>query len=104
MAVPFAVDVRDEDGARVLHLTGEFDVATADLDLLADAVHDTDAMVVVDMAAVTFIDSAGLGLLVGFQSLVNQQGRAFAIRRPTRHIERVLAVSGLDRVLGTEAA
>ena len=104
MATPFAFDVRAEDGARVLVLSGELDVATADLDRLAGAIEDSDRSVVVDMEGVTFIDSTALGMLVGFQKLVNQRGLAFAIRRPTRRVEQLMAMTGLDRVLGIEAA
>jgi anti-sigma B factor antagonist len=102
MTTPFAFDARREDGACVVALRGEFDVATADLDRLAELVQQSDSSVVVDLDAVTFVDSTALGLLVGFQKLVNQRGLAFAIRRPTRRVEQLLAITGLDRVLGVE--
>lgn len=104
MATPFGFDVRSEDGARVILLSGELDVATAELDQLAGAIQESDTSVVVDVEGVTFIDSTALGMLVGFQKLVNQRGLCFSIRRPTRRVEQLLALTGLDRVLGIDAA
>lgn len=104
MAAPFGFDVRREAGIRVLVVTGELDVATADLDRFAEVIDDSDTSVVIDMAGVTFVDSTALGLLVGFQKLVNQRGLCFAIRRPTKRVEQLLSLTGLDRVLGVEAA
>jgi anti-sigma B factor antagonist len=104
MATPFDFDVCTEANAVVLQLSGQLDVATADLDRFAEAVQDGDGMVVVDMSELTFVDSTGLGLLVGFQTLVNTAGRAFALRSPTRRVEQLMALTGLDRVLGVERA
>ena len=104
MATPFEFDVRSEPGARVLLLMGELDVASPDLDELANVIQESDRTVVVDMSGITFIDSTGLGLLVGFQKLVNQRGLAFALRSPTRRVEQLMQMTGLDRVLGVETA
>lgn len=102
MATPFEFEVVSEPGTKVLVLMGELDVASPDLDELALAIQDSDRTVVVDMGGITFIDSTGLGLLVGFQKLVNQRGLAFALRHPTRRVEQLMQMTGLDRVLGVE--
>lgn len=74
------------------------------LDELAGEIQGSDRTVVVDMSGITFIDSTGLGLLVGFQKLVNQRGLAFALRNPTRRVEQLMQMPGLDRVLGVETS
>lgn len=104
MATPFEFDVQSEPGARVLVLMGELDMSSPGLDELAGEIQGSDRSVVVDMTGITFIDSTGLGLLVGFQKLVNQRGLAFALRNPTRRVEQLMQMTGLDRVLGVETS
>ena len=91
---------RDEDGAVcVLRATGELDAfAAPDLE---GAFVEVDGLagVVVDLAAVSFLDSTALG------TLVHQVRRVQALSRPVRVVlpdgaaRRIFEITTLDRVL-----
>jgi len=55
---------------------------------------DTRA-VVLDLAEVTFIDSAGLGALLAIRERANQAGVELAIARVSDRVQRVLDATGL---------
>jgi anti-sigma B factor antagonist len=59
--------------------------------------------IVIDIAAVTFIDSAGVGLLAGIAHRMSSAGRSLVIRGPRRSVVRVLELTGLVKVLTIEA-
>lgn len=90
--------VEDRNGAVVVRLTGELDLYNAQVvrdELFAVAAHAPDR-VVVDLSAVTFIDSTGLGVLIEAQTqLANRQ--AFLLAAPGLETRRALELSGLDR-------
>jgi anti-anti-sigma factor len=92
--------VTQRDGAVVLHLQGELDLYNAQelRQALAEAVEQEPERLVVDLAAVEFIDSTALGVLVeGRAKLPNR--RAFLLAAPAAETRRALEVSGLNRHL-----
>jgi anti-anti-sigma factor len=58
--------------------------------------------VVVDLADVNFVDSAGVGVLVGGHRAAAKAGRAFTIRRPSQRVSVLLEVTGLNRLFAVE--
>jgi len=93
------------DGLGIVALSGEVDIYTAPrfkecmLELL-DAGLDR---LVVDLTGVTFIDSTALGVLIGGVRRVNSAGGAIALVVTNRAVERVLSITGLDRVFTIHA-
>ena len=91
---------RLDDDLGVVVLSGEVDIFTAPqfkeslLELLDSGVK----RLVVDLSAVTFIDSTALGVLIGGVRRVNSAGGAMALVVVSRPVERVLSITGLDRV------
>lgn len=55
--------------------------------------------VVIDLAAVPFIDSVGLGALVGGIRRIREAGGSVLVFAPRRSIARVLHTSGFDRLV-----
>ncbi len=101
MSTTFTVDsARLRDDLGLVTLTGEVDIYTAPrlkehmLELFAAGVHD----MVVDLSAVTFIDSTALGVLIGGVRRVSDHGGTMALVVATRPVERILKVTGLDQV------
>ncbi|HWI73658.1 MAG TPA: anti-sigma factor antagonist [Baekduia sp.] len=93
------VDRRDEQVA--LAFTGELDLETAPQfrDRLADAEHE-GTTVVVDLRSVTFIDSSGVGELLGAHQRARREGRRLIIvRDEDTPVAEVLHLSALDRKL-----
>ena len=86
-------------------LSGEVDIYTAPrfrecmIELL-DAGVDK---LVIDLSAVTFIDSTALGVLIGGVRRVRAVGGAMTLVVTSRPVERVLSITGLDRVFDLHA-
>jgi anti-sigma B factor antagonist len=75
-------------------------VATPELRaLVAETVGAGRNQIVVDLSATEFIDSSGLGALVGGLKSARQAGGDLRIARPTPQVETVLTLTNLDRVL-----
>jgi len=86
----------------VVTLAGDIDLASAPelRSRLADATQDTPARVVLELSELDFIDSTGLGVLVGTLRRVRATGGDIRIAGARAGIERVFSVTGLDRVFG----
>jgi anti-sigma B factor antagonist len=54
---------------------------------------------VVNLAGVNFIDSTGLGVLVGVWHRLGARRGSLALAAPSRQIQRILATTGLTKVL-----
>jgi anti-sigma B factor antagonist len=83
---------------------GDLDLATAPAlrEMLIELVAAGMVRVVVDLADVTFIDSSGLGILVGAAKRLEAANGRLAIRNPRPQAQQVLELTGLDEVLGME--
>lgn len=92
---------RQDDDLGVISLSGEVDIFTAPQfkESLVELLDSGVRRLLVDLSAVTFIDSTALGVLIGGVRRVNGFGGTMAIVVATRPVERVLSVTGLDRVL-----
>ena len=98
----FAADAGDTDGTWVLHVGGEIDVATApqlrrELHQLADRGATT---IVVDLAGVSFVDSSGLGVLVGMLKRVREEGRdgELVLENLREPVQKVFDITGLTQI------
>jgi anti-sigma B factor antagonist len=59
----------------------------------------TARRLVLDLSKLRFLDSAGLALLIAQHRRAQQDGTQFAIANASGDVRRVLAISGLDRLL-----
>jgi anti-anti-sigma factor len=87
---------RDADTC-VVGIGGDIDLATvATLERAVLAAFDTDATtVVVDLAAVTFLDSAGINTLLKSRRLADEQDRRFRVTGATGVVHDVLDMTGV---------
>jgi anti-anti-sigma factor len=86
-------------GRHTLALTGELDMDSANK--LEDAVREvcvSGTELVIDLRKVTFMDSTGLRVLIVAGTLCEETGHELRII-PGEDIQRILEISGLDRVL-----
>jgi anti-sigma B factor antagonist len=92
--------LRQTDDLAVLELAGELDILTcAQLkDCLAEATEEDVTHVVVDLAAVDFIDSAALGVLMGCGRVLDARDASLTIICRANHVARVLKVTGIDHI------
>jgi len=89
---------------RVVSCVGEIDLATVPglRDRVAGLQVDGPSRLVIDLTGVTFIDSLGLGALIGFHKRARVlQGSLVVVPSPAA--SRVLAATALDRVFEIRA-
>lgn len=89
------------DGVTVLAVTGDLDVATGPelRDTLIRVVDEGRYRLVLDLAEVPFLDSLGLGVIVGVVHRLRPHDGALALARPRPPVTRALKISGLTSVL-----
>ena len=91
-------------GTIIVGISGDVDLSTvAEVNnAMLAAVDDADATVVVaDLAAVTFIDSAGINTLLKSRRLADERGRGFRVTNATGIVRDVLDMTGvLDHLSG----
>ena len=95
------VETTEYGGAAVLVLRGEIDIATAPQfrQAMVEAADRVGAVVVVDLDQVEFIDSTGLGVLVGGLKRARTSGGDLVLVCTQPRILRLLEVTRLDRAL-----
>jgi anti-anti-sigma factor len=101
MSMPEAIPVQEHDGTVVVCPVGELDLAVADelRSALARAVEFAHRGVRIDLGAVTFVDSTALAALVHAWRHAERRGIALCVVRPAPNVRRVLAITGLERLL-----
>ena len=92
-------------GLGIVSLSGEVDIYTAPQfkECLLELIDTGVDKLVVDLSGVTFIDSTALGVLIGGVRRVRTAGGAMALVVTSRSVERVLSITGLDRVFTIHA-
>lgn len=58
---------------------------------------------VIDMSRVTFMDSAGIGLIIGRMNRVTGVGGKMTIRKPKPEINRILKMSKIESIVELDA-
>jgi anti-sigma B factor antagonist len=96
----FEVVEQDEDGALVVGVTGEIDVATAPVlrERLYDAVDRSTGPVIVDLLAVTFIDSTALGVLIGAKERSEAHGSDLRLVLREPRLIKIFEITGLTEL------
>ena len=93
----FSADLALVETDAVVVLRGELDLAsTPQLERVLDPlVSHGPPEIVLDCAALSFLDSSGIAVLVNVQSRLGQQDRQLIVRAPQANVLRVLEVTGL---------
>jgi len=100
VTVDLGLDVSERDGCAILAVRGEVDVYTAPRfrEQLVDLVAQGRRRIIVDLEAVDFLDSTGLGVLVGgLKRLRSHDGELLLVCTQAR-ILKVFEITGLTRV------
>lgn len=92
------------DGYAVVSLVGELDLGTVpNLRATFEKVHDAELqLVVVDAAALEFIDSSGLGAFVGAHKSLSALGIRLVIANLPSRLFRPVRITGLAKVIPTQ--
>jgi anti-sigma B factor antagonist len=94
----------DDDRGVVLALVGELDVITApDLALMLGQLADEGCpRVLIELSGLSFVDSAGVSVLVKAKHEADANGRRLVLRSPTEQVHQVFSVVGLADWLAYE--
>jgi anti-anti-sigma factor len=97
MPEPFSIARSDDERGVVLALFGELDVISApelaeQLDALAA---DACPLVLLELSGLTFVDSAGVSVLVKARHEAEANGRRLILRGATEQMHQVFSVLGL---------
>jgi anti-sigma B factor antagonist len=84
----------------IVHVGGEIDVYTAPVlrERLDEHISEGRHHLVVDLEDVSFMDSTGLGVLVGRLKLVRIKNGTLRLVCPSERILKVFSITGLDKV------
>jgi stage II sporulation protein AA (anti-sigma F factor antagonist) len=93
------------EGVLHVRLRGEIDhhsaaALRADIDALIYETHPKRLLL--DLSAVGFMDSSGLGLIMGRYSLTRELGGEMVILNPTEPISKILSLAGIRRIIAVE--
>ncbi len=98
--IDFAVHTRD-DGVGVVTPEGRLNMVSARRlkEILSELVAAGTTRIVVDLGETTFLDSSGLGALIGGLKSARQAGGDLRIARVSPAVMTVFELTNLDRVL-----
>ena len=92
-----------DDTTLLAKITGEIDHHTArwlrmDIDT---AIQDKEPKkLLLDFSGVSFMDSSGVGLVMGRYKNMSERGGKVELRNMPDYIEKVMSLAGMDRLLG----
>jgi stage II sporulation protein AA (anti-sigma F factor antagonist) len=93
------------EGVLYVRLWGEIDhhgAATLRGDIDSLIYEKRQQRLLLDLSGVGFMDSSGLGLIMGRYSLVGELGGSMAILDPTEPIVKILNLAGIKRIIAIE--
>ena len=97
-------EVRFTDDNRILtaHVVGEIDHrgATGIRNTIDETLISGDfSHLVLDLSGVNFMDSSGLGLILGRYNNAKKYGKGFSVTDPSPSAERILSAAGAGRII-----
>ena len=98
--IDLSIASRTEGGWSVVDVGGEIDVFTAPKlrEHLVGVIEGGSSHLVVDLLDVSFMDSTGLGVLVGALRRVRETGGELVLVCAEGAVRRVLGITGLDQL------
>lgn len=99
------IDVRTSSKETVVFLLGEIDHHNAAfLRMRIDKlIHETHPKrLVLDLSSIRFMDSSGLGFIMGRLTLVREMGGDLVVRNPSEGIMRILRLAGMEKIVKIE--
>ncbi|MBQ3040785.1 MAG: STAS domain-containing protein [Clostridia bacterium] len=59
-------------------------------------------IIILDLSCVDFMDSSGLGLILGRYTIACDIGAKLVLYKPTRRIRKILELAGIERIMEIE--
>lgn len=102
----FTVSTREDGPFTVIEVSGEVDVYTAPRlrEVIVSAIDDGSLRLVIDVDRVEFLDSTGIGVMVGALKKVRSGGGTLDIVCTQPRVLKIFNITGLDKVFGLHAS
>lgn len=94
-----------QDDAYIIRLKGEADIYT--VSQLKSKFHEITELVdkqpiLIDLAELEYIDSTGLGALIGLLKRAKEKGGSVKLLNPQPYIKKILSITGLDKIFNVQ--
>jgi len=98
--VEFAVEQRVDNGVNIVKVSGEIDVFSSPRlrEMLLDVIDKGPLRLVVDLSDVTFLDSTGLGVLVGIYHRLRARNGSMSFVGANDRVRRVFHITQLTKI------
>ncbi len=93
------------DGRLTLRLSGEIDHHSAlSLRHAADELiyRYRPISVAIELSGIEFMDSSGLGFIMGRYALIKKLGGSIVLIDPNERVDKIIALAGLERIIKIE--
>lgn len=97
-----SVEIIKRNGSVTAVISGELDhceAAGIRMQIDPELEHLMPTMLILDMSGVTFMDSSGIGLILGRQRVMESLGGGITVKNPSPSVRRILQVAGLSRLI-----
>lgn len=90
----------------IIHIKGEIDIYSAPdfKENLYNMIGEGEQDIILECSDLSYIDSMGLGILVGALKRIKQQDHNIVIRNPKSSVRKLFKITGLDKVFIVEEA
>ena len=90
----------NQDQSWNVDITGELDVSTADkLKKELNQMLDKSILSInLNMEKLEYIDSTGLGVLIGVLKRIKVEEKEITIQKPKNNIKKIFSITGLDKI------
>jgi anti-sigma B factor antagonist len=99
-SIRLETEIREIAGRQILDVVGEIDVYTAPQfkTSVNDILGTGQEHLIINMAAVTYMDSSGFGILLSATKRLRPQGGTVNLVKCTPAIDRILRITRLDSI------
>lgn len=99
------LDMKEADGVLEVSLGGEIDhhsavIVRTQIDERISELRPQRT--VIDLSGIEFMDSSGLGLIMGRYALMQKIGGGLSVKNPNERIVKIFELAGLDKIISIE--
>lgn len=104
MSINIKSQLNESNSLWDVYLSGEIDVSTANevKENLINLISKQSADIKLDMTNLDYIDSTGLGVLIGVLKRLKENDRDIYITNTKKNVRKIFNITGLDKIFKVE--